>query len=66
MKKKSEVLVGELFFYGVQDMLLQTMTLWHIGYFKLKEFEKMAEIGRSLIPLPASPLKQDIRPSCKR
>lgn len=33
---------------GRNRALPQNMALWHVGYFKLKEFEKMAESGRSL------------------
>ena len=34
---------GERYPNGGQDMLLQNTAPWHIEYFKLKEFEKMAE-----------------------
>lgn len=33
---------------GVQDRLPQSMAPWHIGYFKLKKFEKMTEEERLL------------------
>ena len=39
----------------VQDMLPQNTVPCHIEYFKLKEFEKTAERGRSLRPPPPSP-----------
>ena len=34
-------------FDEVEDVLLQSMLLWHIKYLKLKEFEKIAEVKRS-------------------
>lgn len=33
---------------GVQDTLPQNMVPWHLAYSKLKEFEKMAQVGTSL------------------
>ena len=33
---------------GVQGTLSQNMALWHIENLRLKEFEKIAEQGRSL------------------
>lgn len=42
------------------------MALWHIEYFKLKKFEKIAEAGKSLrvtFPCPSA-LKQAIKSSC--
>ena len=38
---------------GVQDMLPQNMASWHVKYFKLSKFEKMAEARGSLCPCPA-------------
>ena len=35
---------------GLQDTLPQNTASWYIEYFKMKEFEKMAEAGRSLWP----------------
>lgn len=51
----------------VRDTLSQNMPLWHTDYFKLKEYEKMAEARRSLWPFSdLSPLKHVINPSCER
>ena len=56
-------------------MLSQNMVPWHVDYFKLKEFEKMAEAERSTLTCPPCPssLKQVIKlpremypPSTKR
>ena len=49
-------------------MLSKNIVPWHIEYFKLREFEKAAEAGRSLGPLPLCPffLTQAIKSSCER
>lgn len=45
----------------VQDKLSQNRIPWHIEYHKLKKFEKMAEVGRTLWPLyTLLPWKQEI------
>lgn len=33
---------------GAQDTLPPNVALWHSEYFELKEFQKMAQVGRSL------------------
>ena len=33
---------------GVPDMPPPNMVPWHMEYYKMKEFEKMAAVGRSL------------------
>lgn len=40
---------------------------WHVEYFKLNKFEKMAKTGRSFLPdfLCPSSLKQIIKPTCE-
>ena len=49
-------------------MGLQNMTLWHIKYLKLKDFDKMAEVGKSLRPPVhhSSSLSQAKKQSCVR
>lgn len=44
----SELLTLQFALDGVQDMLTQNTSPWHIEYFKQKEFEKKAKVGRSL------------------
>lgn len=44
----SELLTLQFALDGVQDMLTQNTAPWHIEYFKQKEFEKTAKVGRSL------------------
>lgn len=59
---------------GFRTSYPQNIALWHIGYLKLKEFEKTTEAGRSLLPPPTCPssLKQVIKlpgdrsPPCTR
>ena len=52
---------------GVQDFLPQNMALWHIEYFKLREFEKNSRSKKvTLIFSLPSPVKQFIKPSCER
>lgn len=62
-------LIGELSFqgkpttYGVQEMLPPKKVPWQIEYFKLKEFEKMAEMGsNSDLPLTCSPRTESQSP----
>ena len=50
---------------GVQDMIPPNMAALYSDYFKVKEFERKAEAGRSLRP-PPSLLKQVITPSRER
>lgn len=47
---------------GVQDTLSQNMVPWHIGYFKLKEFEKWQEGTFDCLLLPGGlpPKKSNI------
>ena len=43
------------------------MASWNTEYYKLKEFKKTVNVGRSLWPSPSpSPLKQIVRPSSER
>lgn len=39
--------VGQLPLMGVQDLLPPNAAPWHTEDFKLREFEKMADAGRS-------------------
>jgi len=47
---------------GAQDIPLQNMASWHTEYLKLKEFEKMTQVRRSLCFSPPSLKARDKSP----